>query len=84
MGLGVEDEATLGHMSDTSLEEIWFGPHYEALREMHRTGNYPDYCRLCDFLVNDPDALAWTNAGRTIDHMVGTEFRLDEYRAVDG
>lgn len=78
--LGNDDAAVLGHLSEQSLDEVWNGALYEELREAHRTGNYPDYCATCDFLIEDSETLIYTNSGRTIDHMVGTEFTLDNFK----
>ena len=45
-----DEEAVLGHTSKNTIEEIWNGPAYVELREQHTSGNYPDYCKSCDFL----------------------------------
>ena len=63
-----------------SIEEIWNGPAYVELREQHTSGNYPDYCKSCDFLLDDPEVLVWTNHERDLYKMHGTEFDLNEYR----
>lgn len=78
--LGRDDEAVLGHMSEQSLDDIWSGKEYETLREQHRTGNYPDYCKSCDFLIDDPEVLVWTNHERDLYKMHGTKFDLNDYR----
>ena len=78
--LGRDEEAVLGHCSENTIEEIIRGPEYSALREGHRTGNYPDYCKGCDFLLDDPEVLVYTNNSRSLNHMIGTEFSLDDYR----
>ena len=78
--LGRDDEAVLGHLSENTLEEIWYGEAYEKLREDHRTGNYPDYCKSCDFLIDDPEVLIYTNHERDLYKMHGTLFNLDDYR----
>lgn len=78
--LGQDEEAVLGHANEQTVEEIWFGEAYETLREQHRTGNYPDFCKSCDFLVDDPEVLVYTNHQRDLHKMVGTEFNLDDYR----
>ena len=80
--LGRDEEAVLGHTSHNTIEEIIRGEEYSALRESHRTGNYPDYCRDCDFLLDDPEVLVYTNNHRTNFKMIGTEFNLDDYRNV--
>jgi len=78
--LGRDSEAVLGHTSELSIQEIVEGPEYEALREGHRTGNYPDYCKSCDFLIDDPEVLVYTNHERDLYKMHGTEFDLNDYR----
>lgn len=78
--LGRDSEAVLGHTSEMSIQEIVEGPEYEALREGHRTGNYPSYCRDCDFLIDDPEVLVYTNHERDLYKMHGTEFDLNDYR----
>ena len=59
--LGRDEEAVLGHTSVNTIEEIWNGPKYTELREQHTSGNYPDFCKDCDFLLDDPEVLVWTN-----------------------
>lgn len=78
--LGNDDAAILGHVSENSIEEIWNGNAYEKLREDHRTGNYPDYCKSCDFLIDDPEVLIYTNFDRDLYKMVGTSFDLNDFR----
>lgn len=78
--LGQDEKAVLGHASTDDVIDIFFGEEYEALREGHRTGNYPDYCKTCDFLIDDPETLVYSNHDRDLHKMVGTEFSLDDYR----
>ena len=78
--LGRDEEAVLGHTSENTIEEIWNGKEYTQLREGHTTGDYPDYCRDCDFLIDDTEVLVYTNHGRSRYHMYGTEFTLNDYR----
>lgn len=78
--LGRDEEAVLGHTSENTIEEIWFGDEYSQLRDDHTTGNYPDYCRGCDFLLDDPEVLVYTNHNRDLHHMYGTEFDLNDFR----
>lgn len=80
--LGRDEEAVLGYASEQTVEEIWYGEAYETLREQHRTGNYPDFCKSCDFLIDDPEVLVYTNHERDLYKMHGTEFNLDDYREV--
>ena len=78
--LGRDDEAVLGHFGEMTVQEIMTGELYEQLREQHRTGDYPSFCKDCDFLVDDPETLVYTNSGRTEMHMNGTKFSLNDYR----
>lgn len=75
-----DSAAVLGHFSETSVQDIMTGDLYEQLREQHRTGDYPEFCQSCDFLVDDPETLVYTNSGRTKMHMNGTTFSLNDYR----
>ena len=78
--LGRDEEAVLGHTSENTIEEIWYGEAYEDLRKRHTVGDYPDYCAGCDFLLDDPEVLVYTNHNRRDYHMYGTEFDLNDYR----
>lgn len=78
--LGRDEEAVLGHFSENNLKEIWFSKAYEDLREQHRTGNYPDFCKNCDFLIDDPEVLVYSNHDRDVYKMYGTKFDLNDYR----
>jgi len=78
--LGRDEQGILGYTSENTVEEIWFGEEYEKLREQHRSKDYPEFCRDCDFLIDDPEVLVWTNHGRDLHHMHGTEFDLEDYR----
>ena len=76
------ENVLMGHRSENTIEEIWYGEHYERLRDQHRTGDYPDFCKGCDFLLDDPEVLVYSNFGRDNYKMYGTEFDLDDYRDV--
>jgi wyosine [tRNA(Phe)-imidazoG37] synthetase (radical SAM superfamily) len=78
--LGRDDEAVLGHFQDNTLAEIVKGDAYSQLREDHRTGNFPDFCKSCDFLIDDPETLVYTNHKRDLYKMHGTNFDLNDYR----
>lgn len=78
--LGNDSAAVLGHFSEMTVQEIMTGDLYEELREQHRTGNYPDFCKTCDFLIDDPETMVYTNSGRSEMHMNGTKFSLNDYR----
>jgi len=77
--LGRDVEATLGNVHDNTFEEIWNGESYEALREGHRTGNYPSYCESCDFLLDDPEVLVFSNYAEE-NKMNGASFSLKDYQ----
>lgn len=78
--LGRDEEAVLGHMSENTFDEIWNGEEYQKLREGHTTGEYPSYCKGCDFLIDDPEVLVYTNYNRSVHTLPGTDFTLEEYR----
>lgn len=78
--LGRDEEAVLGHLSENTIEEVWYGEEYEKLREGHKTGDYPSYCKDCDFLVDDPEVLVYSNFDRKVHNLIGTEFSLESYR----
>lgn len=78
--LGRDDEAVLGHGSLNTLEEIWYGEEYNKLRKQHEMGDYPDFCNDCDFLIDDPETLVYTNHDRSEYKMYGTNFDLNDYR----
>lgn len=78
--LGRDEEAVLGHTSENTIKEIWYGKKYKELRQRHLDGDYPDYCKNCDFLLDDPEVLVWTNHERDLYKMHGTEFTLNDYR----
>ena len=80
--LGRDEEAVLGHTSLNTIEEIITGEEYSALRQAHRDKKYPDYCKSCDFLLDDPEVMVYTNHDRTTHKMIGTSFNLDDYRNV--
>ena len=81
--LGRDTEATLGHVSENSIDEIWFGKKYEQLRKAHKDQRFDDisYCKDCDFLIDDPEVLVYnTNIDAGMYHMIGTTFDLNDYR----
>lgn len=70
-----EEKSILGHMSDQKFEEIYWGEKYNKLREAHKKNNFDDieYCKNCDFLVNDSEVLVWSNDNKAkLNHMLGT------------
>lgn len=78
--LGRDEEAVLGHLSENTFDEIWNGKEYKKLRQGHMDGNYPSYCKGCDFLIDDPEVLVYTNHNRTVHTLPGTEFSLESFR----
>jgi len=78
--LGRDEEAVLGHTSENTIEEVWNGDEFNKLREGHTTGDYPSYCKNCDFLVDDPEILVYTNYERDVHKLYGTTFSLEDYR----
>jgi len=78
--LGRDDEAVLGHLSKNTIEEVWYGDKYNQLRKDHEMGNWPSYCNDCDFLIDDPEVLVYTNHERDLYKMYGTKFNLEDYR----
>ena len=81
--LGNDVIATLGHVSDDSIKTIWNNDKYQELRSAHLEKRFDDieYCKNCDFLVDDPEVLVYnSNEDVELHHMIGTSFSLDEYR----
>jgi len=78
--LGRDEEAVLGHLSENTFDEVWNGVEYQKLREGHISGDYPSYCKGCDFLVDDPEVLVYTNHDRSVHTLPGTDFSLDSFR----
>ena len=78
--LGRDEEAVLGHLSENTFDEVWNGEEYQKLREGHISGNYPSYCKDCDFLVDDPEVLVYTNHNRSVHTLPGTDFTLESFR----
>ena len=79
--MGRDEEQSLDIRLKRFCTEIWNDIPYVELREGHKTGNYPDYCKDCDFLLDDPEVLVWTNHERDLYKMHGTRhFDLDDYR----
>ncbi len=81
--LGNDIIATLGHISEDSIETIWNNKKYSELRVAHKEKRFDDieYCKNCDFLIDDPEVLVY-NSNQDVDlhHMIGTTFSLDVYR----
>jgi len=82
MVLGQDSKAVLGHASEQTLEEIWYGEKYEHLREMHRQHRFDeiDYCKNCDMLYEAPESLVWSNFDTSYHVLTGGLFDMREYR----
>ena len=79
-----EEKSILGHLDNSSFEEVYQNKKYETLRQAHRDKDFDkiDYCKNCDFLYSDPEVLVWSNdKSAKINHMLGTEddFILTKY-----
>ena len=61
--LGRDSESVLGHLSDSTIDEILGSQKFVDLLRAHEFNNYSriPYCDECDQLYDCPDALAWTN-----------------------
>ena len=80
-----EEKSILGHLDKNSFEEIYFGEAYEDLRKAHEDKDFDriDYCKNCDFLYEDPEAIVWTNdKNHKLYNMLGTgeDFILTQYK----
>ena len=75
--LGRDAEADLGNVHENSVSDIFNGDKYNALRNGHRSGDYPSYCKSCDFLIDDPEVLIYSNHAQ-LGQMHGTNFNLKE------
>ena len=76
-----EAKSVLGHFSNQTFDEIFFGDKYNELRRAHEEERFDDidYCKDCDFLYDDPEVLVWSNdPDAKVKHMLGTEFSLNE------
>jgi len=81
MGPPNESASVLGHLDDQTILEVWNGEAYNNLRDAHRTGDFDriDYCKNCDFLIDDPEVLVWTNdPSMTVHKLLGTDLVLVE------
>ena len=61
--LGRDSESVLGHLSDSTLDEILDSQKFLDLLHAHETNDFSTipYCDECDQLFDCPSALAWTN-----------------------
>lgn len=78
-----ESKSVLGHLEDQTFEEVFWGEKYEDLRQKHLSKDFDsiDYCKNCDFLVEDREVLVWSNDPEAdIDRMLGTNFSLKDFK----
>ena len=47
-------ELLMGNTHEASVEEIWNGERYRELRRRMQSGDYPEVCRTCSILVDNP------------------------------
>ena len=73
--LGRDAEADLGNVKEISVSKIFTGDKYEGLRSGHLSGDFPSYCSDCDFLMDDPEVLVYSNHAQD-GRMHGTDFNL--------
>lgn len=58
------DELVMGSVLDSTIEEIWNGDKYRAFRERMHAQDYPESCRNCSQLVDNPDFQAMPDSRR--------------------
>ena len=63
---------------------MYYGKRYENLRRVHKEKKFDelDYCKDCDFLLDEPESLVWTNdKDYKLGQMLGVskDFNLVEY-----
>ena len=80
MGPPNEDKSVLGHFQNQTFEQIWYGDEYNKLRKAHEMEDWPDYCQNCDFLIDDPNVLVWTNDKDFKQHKMLGATDLSKYR----
>lgn len=74
-----ESLSVLGHLDVETIAEVWNGPLYQDLRMAHATGEFDriEYCRNCDFLIDDPEVLVWSNdPNARVNSLLGTNLNL--------
>jgi len=78
-----ESKSILGHLDSQSIEDVWYGEKYKNLRDLHAREEFDsiDYCKNCDFLIEDPEVLVWSNdEDSKINHIIGTNVHFDNYQ----
>lgn len=77
-----ESASVLGHVDRDSVLDVWNGDAYNDLRAAHRDGEFDriSYCKDCDFLIEDPEVLVWSNdPDAKLHNMLGTKIDLQNY-----
>jgi len=82
MVLGQDSKAVLGHLSENTIEEVYYGEAYEHLRKMHREHRFDEipYCKGCDMLYDTPEAVVWSNFDTSYHNLTGGMFDMREFR----
>lgn len=82
MVLGQDSKAVLGHLSNQTIKEVWYGEEYNKLRKAHEFHDFDsiDYCKNCDMLYDAPEALVWDNFGADYNSLTGSTFTMEQYR----
>lgn len=84
MGPPNEIQSVLGHMDTQTIEEVYNSEASQNLRKAHKTGDWSlaPYCEYCDFRIQDPEVLVWTNNPNHVkkENMRATSFNLDDYK----
>jgi len=82
MVLGQDSKAVLGHLSENTIEEIYYGEAYENLRKLHKEHRFDEieYCKNCDMLYETPESLVWSNFETSYHILTGGAFDMREFR----
>jgi MoaA/NifB/PqqE/SkfB family radical SAM enzyme len=84
MGPPNEIPSVLGHMDTQTIEEVYNSEASQNLRKAHTTGDWSlaPYCEHCDFRIQDPEVLVWTNNSDHVrkENMRATKFNLEDYK----
>ena len=83
MGPPNESKSVLGHLDTESIEDVWYGEKYKNLKDLHAKEDFDsiDYCKNCDFLIDDPEVLVWSNDKHAkVNHVIGTNINFEDYQ----
>lgn len=82
MVLGQDSKAVLGHLSHQTVEEVYYGDEYNKLRKAHEMHDFDSipYCKDCDMLYEEPEALVWSNWEDSYHSLTGGIFDMRQYR----